>query len=121
MATPGILKLPTNVSREDLASMLSSPSSSEVAVIDVRDHDHIGGHIAVSQHVPSQTLDVALPELVRTLKNKKRVVFHCMLSQQRGPKAARMYAEEREKFGQQDWPEQEVLVLVGGFDSWQQV
>jgi Cdc25 family phosphatase len=59
--------------------------------------DHIGGHIKNSINVPSSTLDVALPSLVRKLKDKKTVVFHCALSQVRGPKAAAEYMRVRQR------------------------
>ena len=38
------------------------------------------------------------------------LVFHCVLSQVRGPKCARMYSD---KFNR------DVYVLVGGFSNWQ--
>jgi hypothetical protein len=47
--------------------------------------------------VPSQTLDHAIPSLVRKLQDKKVVVFHCALSQQRGPGAALRYLRERKR------------------------
>jgi len=59
--------------------------------------DHIGGHILGSTHVPSATLDYKIPELVRKLQDKDTVVFHCALSQQRGPGAALRYLRERER------------------------
>jgi rhodanese-related sulfurtransferase len=59
--------------------------------------DHIGGHIRHSTHVPSQTLDTKIPELVRKLADKEIVVFHCALSQQRGPTAALRYLRERKR------------------------
>jgi rhodanese-related sulfurtransferase len=59
--------------------------------------DHIGGHINGSQHVPSRTLDHAIPSLVHKLKDKDTVVFHCALSQQRGPSAALGYLRARER------------------------
>jgi rhodanese-related sulfurtransferase len=59
--------------------------------------DHIGGHIKHSTHVPSSTLDHKIPELVRKLADKETVVFHCALSQQRGPSAALRYMRERER------------------------
>jgi rhodanese-related sulfurtransferase len=59
--------------------------------------DHIGGHIRHSIHAPSHTLDHKIPELVRKLKYKETVVFHCALSQQRGPSAALRYIRERER------------------------
>lgn len=38
-----------------------------------------------------------LPTLVRQLQDKETVVFHCALSQQRGPAAALRYIRERER------------------------
>ncbi|KAL8767403.1 MAG: hypothetical protein Q9209_006093 [Squamulea sp. 1 TL-2023] len=136
-----------------LSSSSSSPSSSptttttpdptNLAIIDVRDADHIGGHIRSSLHYPSSSLDYHIPELVRILKGKKVVVFHCSLSQQRGPGAAERYLSEREKgkgVGEKEEGgkevgeekggsrqegdsegEQEVYVLDGGFVRWQEL
>lgn len=89
-----IASLP-RMSRERLSAMLLSPCTQPLAIIDVRDDDHLGGHIHTSMHVPSQTLDYKIPELVRILADKKIVVFHCALSQQRGPGAALKYLRER--------------------------
>ena len=94
--------LPTlgRISRERLSSLILSPSTAPiVAVIDVRDGDHVGGHICNSTHVPSSSLDHRIPELVRKLADKRIVVFHCALSQQRGPSAALRYLRERESKG----------------------
>ena len=84
------------ISREQLSQMILDRHPS-LAIIDVRDEDHVGGHIHTSKHVPSTSLDYTIPELVRTLKDKQTVVFHCALSQQRGPTAARRYIGAREK------------------------
>jgi len=79
--------------------------------------DHVGGHIYSSTWVPSSSLDHRMPELVRTLKDKEKVVFHCTLSQQRGPSAALRYARERERtLGEEESKKQEVYVLEGGFN-----
>ncbi|KAK7187994.1 hypothetical protein PSPO01_06196 [Paraphaeosphaeria sporulosa] len=93
------------ISREELAEQLKTSSSapslpSHLAIIDVRDSDHVGGHIRGSTWVPSSELDYKTPELVRTLKDKEVVVFHCALSQQRGPSAALRYIRERERLDQ---------------------
>ncbi|GAD95946.1 conserved hypothetical protein [Paecilomyces variotii No. 5] len=83
--------------------------------------NHIGGHIYSSIWVPSSSLDVRMPELVRTLQDKEKVVFHCALSQQRGPSAALRYARERERtLGAEASHKQEVYVLEGGFVQWQE-
>ena len=93
METVATLK---RMSREQLSSLLLSPDASKVAVIDVRDDDHIGGHITSSTHIPSASLDHRIPVIVRTMAGKEIVVFHCALSQQRGPAAALRYMRERE-------------------------
>lgn len=109
-----------------------------MAVIDVRDSDYIGGHIVGGQNIPSNTHDYKMPELVRTLKDKETVVFHCALSQQRGPSAALRYLRERERMEGAKEAEEEVVdgkegkegvnvkgqtvyVLDGGFVKWQEV
>lgn len=84
------------LSREQLSSLLLSHDASKLAIIDVRDDDHVGGHIKSSTHVPSSSLDYRIPEIVRTMAAKEIVVFHCALSQQRGPAAALRYMREKE-------------------------
>lgn len=77
--------------------------------------DYIGGHIKGCIHIPSQQLDAMMPTLIRRLQDKKTVVFHCALSQQRGPSAALRYLREGNP------PEgQEVVVLDRGFSGWQE-
>ena len=94
MSTQNVATL-KRMSREQLSSLLLSPDASKVAVIDVRDDDHVGGHIKSSTHVPSSSLDHRIPEIVRTMAGKDFVVFHCALSQQRGPAAALRYMEAK--------------------------
>ncbi|EDU44152.1 Rhodanese protein [Pyrenophora tritici-repentis] len=129
------------ITRETLASKLKpSPSPTppntttpSIAIIDVRDSDHIGGHIKGSTWIPSSTLEYKTPELVRTLKDKDVVVFHCALSQQRGPGAALRYLREKERLGvlggkaggegeggKEKDGGQRVYVLKGGFTEWQE-
>jgi rhodanese-related sulfurtransferase len=135
----------TYISREDLSTNLLSPSpSSSIAIIDVRDWDHAGGHIKGSTWVPSAQLDYKTPELVRTLKDRELVVFHCALSQQRGPSAALRYLREKRRLdpegvveskgvvkegegdeegkteGSKEKKVQKVVVLDGGFTKWQE-
>lgn len=82
--------------------------------------------------MPVNTHDYKMPELVRTLRDKDLVVFHCVLSQQRGPGSALRYLREREKMvGKGEVQErkdgkglkegQEVKVLEGGFSKWQEL
>ncbi|KAA8901791.1 Rhodanese-like domain-containing protein [Sphaerosporella brunnea] len=109
------------ISPERLSTLLlTQPTEQKVAVVDVRDSDHIGGHIKSSRHVPSGTLNYSLPELVRTLKQTEKVVFHCVHSQERGPNAAQKYIRERERTLGDAVKHQEIYVLDGGFAKWQE-
>lgn len=134
------------MSRETLAQKITSSADetlpANTTVIDVRDSDHIGGHIRGSTWVPSSSLDYKVPSLVRELRDKEVVVFHCALSQQRGPSAALRYLRERERLdpgrgevreegegveksgegemGEKEGKAQRVYVLKGGFTEWQE-
>ncbi|ODM17722.1 hypothetical protein SI65_06510 [Aspergillus cristatus] len=121
MPSINIATLP-RMSRDALSALLLSTSTpSKLAIVDVRDSDHIGGHICGSTWVPSATLELRILELVRTLKDKETVVFHCALSQQRGPSAALRYARAREgAVGEEESHKQKVYVLEGGFVQWQE-
>ncbi|KAM0464614.1 hypothetical protein ACHAPV_002447 [Trichoderma viride] len=92
------------------------------AVIDVRD---VGGHIRGSTNIPCNQLDALMPTLIRKVKDKKAVIFHCALSQQRGPFSALKYLRERDallaSLGEEPALEQEVCVLELGFTGWQEV
>ncbi|KAK3903524.1 Rhodanese-like domain-containing protein [Staphylotrichum tortipilum] len=138
MATIGTLERVTAASLSKILLASQADSGPSVAIIDVRDDDHIGGHIRGSQNVPSRTLDAMLPTLVRQLQDKETVVFHCALSQQRGPSAALRYIRERERIaaaeaarsektdaegggeGGKEVREQKVVVLDRGFVGWQE-
>ena len=128
--------------RESLASLILSSSNQPIpkyAIIDVRDADHVGGHITTSMHFPTPSLDAQIPTLLRKCADKDIVVFHCALSQQRGPSAALRYLRERDEKAagtkeEVEGPseegkgapssgtvkEQEVFVLDGGFVKWQE-
>ncbi|TQV92791.1 hypothetical protein V2A60_009251 [Cordyceps javanica] len=114
------------ISAKDLSErMLAERDSAEptYAIVDVRDDDYIGGHIKGGIHAASAQLEALMPTLLRRLEGKKTVVFHCALSQQRGPSAALRYLRERQAAADSDVPshgQQEVLVLDRGFEGWQQ-
>lgn len=118
------------ITSPELATLLlDGNSASKVAVIDVRDSDHLGGHIKGSSWIPTDQLDMRIPELMRLHKDKDRVVFHCMLSQQRGPASALKFARAlqtaAEKASVEDGQRRDnegrpqVYVLEGGFGMWQ--
>lgn len=82
----------TYMSPEELVALLDNPlDRSRLAIIDCRDEDRSEGWIIDSIHMPSNTYS---PEAYRTLaislcqSQKKLAVFHCALSQVRGPKGA---------------------------------
>ncbi|KIY64461.1 Rhodanese-like protein [Cylindrobasidium torrendii FP15055 ss-10] len=107
---------------DDLAAYMKSGkvAGKDYLVVDVRDDDFAGGNIKGAKNVPSSTIYDAVDNLVRDTKDIKRVVFHCALSQVRGPKAARIYAETRQNMLQEAEPNQpEVLILRDGFTQFQ--
>ncbi|KAK4225385.1 Rhodanese-like domain-containing protein [Podospora fimiseda] len=124
-----------------LADTAAGKDTSSIAIVDVRDDDYIGGHIKSALNFPSRTLDATLPTLIRQLEGKETVVFHCALSQQRGPGAALRYLREKERLAaleaakkkkNKDGEEieqgedklvstkQKVYVLDRGFVGWQE-
>ncbi|CAI6005487.1 unnamed protein product [Closterium sp. NIES-65] len=71
---------------------LAADRSKRIAVVDVRDEERqMDGHIHGSVHAPSETFRDHLPHLATRLSNHDAVVFHCALSQVRGPKCANIY------------------------------
>lgn len=63
---------------EELKNWLSgSKSQSEFIIIDVRDDDYGGGHIANSINCPSRDFSAHLSSLYDKYKGRT-VVFHCM-------------------------------------------
>ena len=130
MSSYTVANLP-RISREKLAELVSAKTAG-LSVIDVRDSDYIGGHIINCQNIPTSTHDYRMPELVRTLRNQDTLVFHCALSQQRGPGSALRYLRERERMtdrgevgvrkdGEDLASVQKVLVLEGGFVKWHEM
>ncbi|KAM9892271.1 hypothetical protein OXX79_010136 [Metschnikowia pulcherrima] len=128
MKTPSLTDL-RFVSPVTLRAWFTSKSPSgqgNFAVVDVRDSDFVGGHIKGCYHYAAGEIYETLPELRRRLLENKidDVVFHCALSQVRGPKSTLVFLrslqelpkEEREKFDNLN-----VWVLSGGFTAWQKL
>ncbi|KAH8082000.1 Rhodanese-like protein [Cristinia sonorae] len=92
----------------------------DYCVVDVRDDDRIGGHIKGSHNSPSSVFLDKVNELVEQTKDVPVVIFHCALSQVRGPKAARIYSETRDLLQIDGKDSQhEVYILRGGFQDFQ--
>ncbi|KAI9637967.1 uncharacterized protein MKK02DRAFT_42348 [Dioszegia hungarica] len=83
-------------------------AAKEFAVVDVRSDDFVGGNIVDCVNSPAETFHVDVDGLVKKLDGVPKVIFHCALSQQRGPKSARQKKA------------QEVYVLRDGFTGFQQ-
>ncbi|KAI1113870.1 hypothetical protein F5Y14DRAFT_416887 [Nemania sp. NC0429] len=68
-----------------------------------------------------------MPTLLRRLADKEIVVFHCALSQQRGPGAALQYLREKEAAAAASGAsagretQQKVYILDRGFVGWQEI
>lgn len=103
------------ISVKDLSAKLRA--GEPVVVVDVRDDDRAGGHIKGSTHVPAYDFKRAVPHFLSLWAAKDAVVFHCMMSQMRGPSCARAFAnaaEEAAKTSNVDKMPQ-VMILEGGF------
>lgn len=88
-------------------------------VVDVRDDDFEGGNIKGAVNMPSSKFWDSVDDLVRDTRETKAVIFHCALSQVRGPKAARVYAETRQNMLQEPEQVAEVFILRDGFTQFQ--
>lgn len=131
------------ISQDKLRELLNS--SDPTIVIDVRDEDFYeplgdgwyaedklgskGGKIKGACNIPSEVFLDKMDKInqqieSQTHKAKVHLVFHCMLSQQRGPKCARNYLRYLFEFN--DQPTEKPLknieicvhVLEGGFSAW---
>ncbi|KAF7364947.1 Rhodanese domain-containing protein [Mycena venus] len=109
------------ISGDELAQMIKSDkvAHQDYLVVDVRDDDYAGGNIKNALNLPSRDFQMGVYNLVQKNADIKVVVFHCALSQMRGPKAARIYEETRNNLNlAQDKP-QEIYVLSHGFTEFQ--
>ncbi|KAK6465856.1 Rhodanese-like domain-containing protein [Scheffersomyces coipomensis] len=104
----------------------SPTGNGKFAVVDVRDSDFYGGHIKGCYHYPAGNFMYALPDLQEKLFTNQidDVVFHCALSQVRGPSSTIRFINslndikdpERQKY----FSNLNVWVLRGGFTKWQE-
>ncbi|GMK55117.1 hypothetical protein CspeluHIS016_0201730 [Cutaneotrichosporon spelunceum] len=109
------------INAEEMATIIKANpegAGKEWAVVDVRDDDFAGGNIVGALNYPSETLLAKIDELVKRMEGVPKIVFHCALSQVRGPKSARRYAEARSLL-LKDAPPQDILVLRDGFSGFQ--
>ncbi|KAI8058591.1 Rhodanese-like domain-containing protein [Syncephalis plumigaleata] len=120
------------IDSDELASLLRNRELTprvDYVIIDVRDDDFEGGNIVSAINVPSHRLLEQLPSLIKEYAHVPRIIFHCALSQVRGPTSAGIYHQTvlqmRNTKGAKDDSDatssitQQVLVLRGGFALWQ--
>ncbi|XP_031126298.1 dual specificity phosphatase Cdc25 [Ipomoea triloba] len=107
----------TYITASQLLSLKRRPN---IAIVDVRDDERsCDGHIAGSLHFASDTFLDKLPSLVQSVKGKDTLVFHCALSQVRGPKCARRLAEYLSDEMQDDAGIKNIMVLERGYNGWE--
>ncbi|KAI5955327.1 ibp1 [Candida jiufengensis] len=106
----------------------SSPpnGNGKFAIIDVRDSDYVGGHIKGSWHYPSSNFQNSLEDLQNKLYENdiNNVIFHCMLSQSRGPSSTLKFLRSIDSIKNSKLKEflekkLNIYVLRGGFSHWQ--
>jgi Cdc25 family phosphatase len=111
------------ITGDELAAIIKSDKvpSKDYIVVDVRDDDWVGGNIKNSHNLPSYEFMRSVDGFVKKTQTVPTVIFHCALSQVRGPRAARIYQAARnrcQREGTDNHPH-EVLVLQGGFSQFQ--
>ncbi|XP_027352589.1 dual specificity phosphatase Cdc25 [Abrus precatorius] len=104
------------ITGSQLLSLRRHPS---IAIVDVRDEERsYDGHISGSLHYASGTFSDNISNLLQAVQGKDTLVFHCALSQVRGPTCARKffnYLEERKE----DTGIKNIMVLERGFNGWE--
>ncbi|KAM0889231.1 hypothetical protein ACQ4PT_027805 [Festuca glaucescens] len=104
------------VTAAEVVSMVRDP---HVAIIDVRDEERIcDAHIAGSHHYASDGFAERLPEIAEATRGKQTLVFHCALSQVRGPTCARMFSDYLSET-KEDSAVKSITVLERGFNGWE--
>ncbi|THV03077.1 Rhodanese-like protein [Dendrothele bispora CBS 962.96] len=111
------------ITSDELAEIIRSDKvpKKDYLVVDVRDDDYIGGNIIGAVNMPSRDFLMNVDNLVKDTKEVPIMVFHCALSQVRGPKAARIYKETRQNVLSEtdSTSPTQVLVLRDGFTGFQ--
>lgn len=96
---------------EVVALVSSTENQGNTTIVDVRDNDEFSsGHIVGASNLSSDKwqdpafVDAAIQDNI----DKKTVVFHCMMSQKRGPTCARIFSDRLSQLNITDRPLPEV-------------
>ncbi|KAJ3219573.1 hypothetical protein HK099_004650 [Clydaea vesicula] len=111
---------PTYLEPENLVSILrdtSKVSGKDYLIIDVRDEDFEGG-IINNSNIPCHEFLENIESHHKKLATVPILIFHCALSQVRGPKSATRYANLIRNVALNT--NQKVYILRGGFDGFKQ-
>jgi arsenite methyltransferase len=102
----------------DVAALIrdKTKTKDDYAVIDVRRHDHGGGHVRGSYQWAAQTFYDDLPAFYEKFKDTKKVVFYCSSSAGRGPRCAGWYQDYLDAKG--DQTNSAAYILEGGVKVW---
>ncbi|XP_030452384.1 dual specificity phosphatase Cdc25 [Syzygium oleosum] len=101
------------------AQLLSLRRRPNIAIVDVRDEERsYDGHIPGSLHYASGSFSDKIADLVRDVEGKDTLVFHCALSQVRGPTCARTLANYLKEI-KEDGGIKDILVLERGYNGWE--
>lgn len=108
----------TYITPEALVTLLRNPTSN-IIVVDVRNDDRAGGHIRNSVHIPAQQFKNSTSHYYHAWRDKDAIIFHCMVSQMRGPSCAMAMARTADQEQGQDGGEKgpKIQVLQGGFSA----
>lgn len=99
----------TYIDASTLIQWIDDPSSN-LCIVDVRDDDFRFGNITGCLNLPVNQFLGNLDDY-KKLEKFKRPVFHCALSQVRGPKSATRYSNETGR---------DAYILKGGFSQFQE-
>ncbi|KAI9094688.1 Rhodanese-like domain-containing protein [Phlyctochytrium arcticum] len=121
---------PQYIEPQEVADIIRSKElipGKDYLIVDVRGDDFGFGNIPGAINIPSHEFLDHPTEFLDKLAPIPKVIFHCALSQVRGPRCAMAYEQVRAiQKGQEEAQSsahsggpQEVLVLRGGFQNWQ--
>ncbi len=114
---------PSNISYmepEELVEVIRESAQKDQSghvVVDVRDDDFTGGNIFNALNLPSDTFARSGIETLEKRANEGTTmfIFHCMMSQQRGPTCARLFAAQ---CADKKISNIYIYILRGGYNKW---
>uniref|UniRef100_A0AAV1VLB1 protein-tyrosine-phosphatase n=1 Tax=Peronospora matthiolae TaxID=2874970 RepID=A0AAV1VLB1_9STRA len=116
----GYMEPPSYIQPSALVEILRNPDAANKrpVIIDVRDTDYVGGHIRSAVNIPEDSFmdDDDVDALVAKYKDEDAVVFHCMMSQVRGPSCAKRFKARMEVVLEGAAHKPRVLILHGGYE-----